>query len=150
MKVVFYVLLIVAAGVVATASLSAPNILGGNVFLKSFIGSELLAILAIITTVTAASVANIHMSFNRIEEELGRGGVFLSARGELNSGVYWLIGLFALTVIGLVFRATFMEPEVSVVALSWFNGLGLLVLLVNVLVLVDVTATVFSVPPIIK
>ncbi len=98
-------------------------------------------------TVTAASAANLHFAFNRAEEKIRNPGYFKDARKEINQGVYILIVLFLVAVSTFIVRSYFLDKMVLV---SLLNGTGLVILLINILVLIDVTATVFAIPPLYK
>ena len=144
MQSIFWVILFLSFESIVLVSVYLPQFLVKNHFLENFINHGLLNILAIVMTVTAASAANLHFVFNRAEETINQPGYFRSARKEIIGGVYWLIALFLAAVIVLILRSHFIE---NVVAVSFLNGFGLLILLINVLVLVDVNSTVFAIPP---
>ena len=145
MKAIFWVLVIVSIGVVIVISICKPELLVNNQFLKNFINHELLNILAVIVTVTAASTANIHLAFNRVEEKIKKNDYFKYARQEVNHGAIFLILLFLILVVLLIVRSYFLH-NMNVV--SFINGISLIILLVNILVLLDVTLTVFAIHPI--
>lgn len=54
------------AAVLASVVVCKPEWMSDNTFLKGFISFEILSLLAVILTVTLASVANIHLAINRI------------------------------------------------------------------------------------
>lgn len=146
MQTLFWVIVVVFFGVILSSSMCVPSLLGNNEFLLNFINHEILNILAVIMTVTAASAANIHLAFNRAEEIIKKPNFFEDARKEVNQSVYWLIGLFLVTVLTLIIRSMFID---SLAITSFFNGLCLWFLLINILALIDITATVFAIHPLI-
>ena len=144
-KALFFVIILIVAGILAYVTLCRPVIIAENQFLDNFINHELLNILAIIMTVTAASAANIHLVFNRAEEAIKEQGYFDGARKEINHNVFFLIGTFIATVLILIVRSHFLD---SVTLESCFNSLCLIFLLINILALIDTTRTVFAITPI--
>ena len=67
-KTTAYILLIAFCAGSVTISVVRPDFLGDdNIFLKNFVNHEFLNILGLILAITLASVANIHLAFNRIE-----------------------------------------------------------------------------------
>lgn len=139
----FTVTLIVTIGVVVAMTVCMPEFLAQNSFLEGFINHEILNILAVMATVTIASAANIHLAFNRLEERANKPGNFKTARKEINHSAMALVWLFIATVIFLVLKAVSM----NLYWVSFWNGICLIVLLVNVFVLIDITAAVFEVTP---
>ena len=135
--------MVVSSVIVIVLSVRNPIFLVENQFLKNFINHELLNILAVIATVTAASAANIHFAFNRLEETIGKPGDFKDARKEIYYGVYLLIGLLLAAIVILIIRSFAID---NIYIVSLLNGTGLIFLLINILVLIDVTSTVFSIP----
>jgi len=129
-KILFFVIIFIVAGIVAYLTLCHPRIMAENHFLDNFINHELLNILAVIMTVTAASAANIHLVFNRAEEAIKEPGYFDGARKEINQNVYFLIGAFVAAVLVLLVRSHYLD---SVTLVSLFNSVCLVLLLINVL-----------------
>ena len=109
MKIIYWVIVIIFFGVVVSIAVCKPELLVENDFLKSFINHEIVNILALIMTVTTASVANIHLAFNRTEEAVQKLDVFIEARKEVNESAFWLIGLFIFSVIVLIIRSYFKD-----------------------------------------
>ena len=146
MKIISWVSLFISVGSVAVVSVCYPQFLVENHFLKNFMNHEFLNILAVIMTVTAASTANIHLAFNRAEEKIKKPRYFQQARKEINQGAIVLILLFLLAIAVLIARSYYIH---NITIVSLLNGAGLVILLINVLVLVDVTLTVFAIHPLI-
>lgn len=59
-------ILIAFAGILMSAVICRPDMLAGNEFLVDFVDHEGIALLAVILTITLASIANAHLSINRI------------------------------------------------------------------------------------
>lgn len=113
-----------------------------NIFLKNFINHEYVNILGVILAITLASVANLHLEFNKIEERYNR--KFLDrSRINLRKGAYWLIGLF---VSGFII--VLVKPIIDGGATSEgvANMASLLILLWQVLILISITQLVFAIP----
>lgn len=144
MKIISCILLIVLVGVLVLVSVCVPAVLAQNNFINSFLSEQLISILSVIMTVTTASVANIHITFNRIEANHKRPGVFKDARKEINHSAILLIGLFVASIVLLILRDS---ASANASILAFFNGLCLIILVINVLVLLDITFTVFSISP---
>lgn len=142
MKNLFLITIVVFSGVVLCVSFAMPEILSKNKFLMEFINHELLNIFAVIMTVTAASAANINLSFSSLEDKIKKPGLFNDARHEINSNVYWLIGIFCLAILVLIIRSAIPETNLG---LSLINGFCLILLLTNILVLIDVTQTALNI-----
>jgi hypothetical protein len=89
---------------VATATVCNPEFLAKNSFLESFVTHEILGILAVIMTVTFASVANIHFYITRIVgkaygADLNKGQRKADApRSELNTNAWLLFWCFSRSV----------------------------------------------------
>lgn len=137
-------LLCAITAVIAIAA-SAPHWLSDkNTFLKSFVNHELLALLGIILTITLASAANLHLAFNRIEEQFSQRGGLAGTRRGVTRGAYWLIGLFVLSVATVVAKPGVLGNDVAEAA---FNGAALVFLLWNVLILIEITQLAFAIEP---
>jgi magnesium-transporting ATPase (P-type) len=145
MKTVFQVLLIVLIGVVIAMSVCQPTILSHNKFLEGFINQEILSIMAVIMTISIASIATIHIWFNELEDKHGN-KVFGAARREINQAAFYFIGLFLAQLLCLIVRSLSIF-EGSDIAMSLFNGGSLLLLLCSVLTLMDIMGVVRALTP---
>lgn len=138
-----YCSLIVMSGIVITLSVSCPTVLGdSNAFLKNFVNHEFLNILGVVLAITVASAAQLHLTFNQIEERFKKRG-FSKARSGVQQAAYWLIGLFLVSVV-LVVAKPLLACDYEW-AQSLFNGAALLILLWYVLVLIALTQGVFAI-----
>ncbi|WSH28018.1 hypothetical protein U8P75_04435 [Rhizobium beringeri] len=72
--VAYGILLAFTAMTIAVAAARPDWISDQNTFLKGFIGQDILNLLGVILAITLASVANIHLQFNHIEERYGKRG----------------------------------------------------------------------------
>jgi len=145
-KSVAYTSLIVSVGIVIALAIGAPTLLSdnGNGFLKSFVSHELLAILGVILAITLASAGQLHLTFNKIEEDYKQKNALNSARRSVQSAAYWLIGLF-------LFAVTLVVVKPLVATTPWsqtlFNGFAIVILIAYVLALIDLLKTTFAIGP---
>ncbi len=145
MRNVFLILMIAISGIVVSLSVCMPAILAKNEFLVGFINQEILNIMAVIMTISIASIATIHIWFNELEDKHGK-KVFGAARREINQAAFYFIALFLLQLLLLVVRSLPIFHE-SEVALSLFNGASLLLLLASVMTLWDIMGVVRALTP---
>ncbi|PYF04492.1 hypothetical protein BJ122_103146 [Rhodopseudomonas faecalis] len=130
------------------ATFAEPEFFAKNAFLGSFITFELLNILAVILTVTLASIANIHLSLNRIVraafKDRAKGTEAANrVRSEINQNGWLLFWLF-IAACGLLFlKGAYEAPTVFV--LSFVHSFGLIVLLTNLLVLCDTYQVIYQI-----
>lgn len=142
-----YIILIAFGLFVAVATLCRPDFLAHNSFLAAFVSHEILALLAVVMTITFASVANIHFALNRIighvyAKDLDRGQrAAAKARGELNTNAWTLFWAFIACALILVIKGIVTNNDYVTSAM---NGLALGALLVNVLVFYDIYDTLFT------
>jgi hypothetical protein len=145
MKIVSLVLLIVTGGVLLATAICMPSVLFSNEFLMGFIDHEILNIMAVIMTISIATIATIHIWFNELEDKHQK-TVFGAARREINSSAFWFIGLFVAQLVLLIVRS-FSIFASKPTAMSIFNGISLLLLLTSVITLWDIMAVVKSLTP---
>jgi hypothetical protein len=137
-------ILISAVAVVVTCAVAMPAVLSNsNSFLNGFVNHELLAILGIIMTITLASAASLHLEFNKIEERYKKEGLRETRRG-VKQGAYCLIVLFVIAVVLVVLKP--LAAGMPVLE-GIFNGIALILLLWNVLVLIELTQLAFAIKP---
>jgi len=145
MKKLYLTLIIVLSGVFVVMSVCQPSILARNEFLIGFINHEILNIMAVIMTISIASIATIHIWFNELEDKHQQ-KVFGAARREINQAAFFFIGLFIAQLVLLVVRSlTIFEKSDS--ATSLFNGASLMLLLCTVLTLADIMGVVRALTP---
>ena len=135
--------MIVLSGVIVASSICAPQILASNEFLKGFVNHEILGIMAVIMTISIASIATIHIWFNELEQKHDQ-RVFGKARREINQSAFVMIWLFVGQLALLIVRSSFLE---SAGIVSFLNGASVLLLLASVITLLDVLGTVKALTP---
>src|SRR5690606_7043221 len=114
-----------------------------NGFLENFVNHEFLNLLGVILAITLASVANIHLEFNKIEERFGREGLRVS-RANLKQNANWLVGLFMFGLFIVTLKPLISFHEVGQAAA---NLAALFVVVWHVLILVSLYQLVFAIPP---
>jgi hypothetical protein len=136
--------LIAAFAVVLICAIYNPAYLSDqNTFMHHFVNHELLALLGIIMTITLASAAGLHLEFNKIEEKFQKSGLTSTRRGVVQ-GAYGLIFSFLFAIVLVVFKPLLPHSEA---AEAIVNGLALILLLFNVMILLDLTQLAFSIKP---
>lgn len=139
--------LIASLTVVMICAICKPAYLSDqNDFLRNFVNHELLALLGIIMTITLASAAQLHLEFNKFEERAGKRFLTKTRQGVMH-GAFGLIFGFLLAVALVILKPLLphSEPAVAIA-----NGLALIILLFNVLILLDLTQLAFAIKPDIK
>ncbi|KZB56822.1 hypothetical protein [Thalassospira xiamenensis] len=140
-----YLIIFMSGLAMTVVSVVRPEYLSdSNEFLRNFVNHEFLNILGVILAITLASVANIHLAFNRIEERYKTKNALTKSRHNLKKSAYWLIGLF---VAGAV--VVFIKPVAcsSPVSIALFNSAALIILIWHILILVALTELVFRIEP---
>lgn len=138
------VLLFTFLTLTGTVIISVPDwISDSNSFLKSFVGEQLLSALGVILAINLASLAQLHLSLNKMEER--RGTKFLEgARAEIRSSARWMIGLFvAALVIAILKPLIGTAPR----ALAAANGAAMFILGFYILVMADIVDAIFDLEP---
>lgn len=132
---------------VLSVSLFEPKLLADNSFLDDFIGSQILSLLAIILTITLASVANIHLALNRIIESKFKDDFLLGYKGaepvrkEINSNAWMLFWSFLICILLLLINGQF--GKITYVQ-SFVYGICLIILVLNVCVLYEIYKSVYA------
>lgn len=143
-----YTALIVFSFLMLVVTIVKPDILSDhNAFLLGFVNHELLAVLGVILAITLASTAQLHLTFNQIEESYRNKGGLSRSRRRVHSAAYCLISLFLVAVLIVV-----VKPLLGITDWSQalFNGAALLILIWNILILISITQTTFWIEPHIK
>jgi uncharacterized membrane protein YraQ (UPF0718 family) len=133
------------ASIFGACSISHPEFLDDSKqFFKDLLSKDMLPILGIILTISLASVAQLHLEFNKIEERRGR--LFLGqTRKALRGAAYMLIGTFVAGIV-VVSLKSILAGDNSV-SQALFNSIGVLLLILNVIILCDLTSAAFSIGP---
>lgn len=143
MKMWRYLVFFSAIAFLIAVVIAFPEWLSGNEFLKSAIYIDLLSLLVVILTITFASVANIHLTLNRLLEG-AKPSVNMAAaevRTEIDSNAWVLFGAFVICVIAMLFGGAMAENSTGK-AIAF--AICLLVLLLNFLVLNDIYQSIFA------
>lgn len=141
------VVLIGFGAVLASMLVCKPSWLSDNTFLKDFVSFEILSLLAVILTVTLASVANIHLSINRIivkhfsgRAEHARAAEEIKSEIKQNAWVIFYSFFFAVL---LLFVKGLNESETLIVAIC--NGAMLWILLLNLMCILDIYRVIYGI-----
>jgi hypothetical protein len=137
-----YAIVIGSIAVLTCCVVSAPEFISdNNYFLKTFIGDQLLSVIGFMMTITLASAANLHLEFNKIEEKFQKVGLTRS-RKEVHSSAFWMIGVFATSVVLVIIKPIVCNgPRSEAIC----NAIAIELLLLNILVLIDLTRTAFGI-----
>lgn len=124
-----------------------PEWLHANAFLKNFISHELVSLLAVVLTVTLASVANIHLAINRIvarylSHNAEQKAVAEAIKSEIK-GNAWVIFYSFIAAIVILFIKGLNESDLLVVAIC--NAAMLWILLLNLLCILDIYRVIYGV-----
>ncbi len=140
------VILIALAAVLTCVVTYRPEWLSANTFLDGFVNHEILALFAVVLTVTLASVANIHLSINRmIAHSFSNDAIAREMANKIKSEIRdnsriiffsFFAALFALIIKGL------MPSEA--IHISAVNGFLIWVLVLNLLTIMDVYNVVYG------
>ena len=141
-KSVAFSLIIGMVFMLSTIVLVQPSLVSDkNLFLKDFIGSNLLNVLGVILAITLASSAQLHLELNKAEERHGRAG-FKKSRSSIRGANVGLIIMFVLAVSALVIKSAASDSDRAQAA---FNAVELFLLFMNVLFLAELTQAAFSI-----
>jgi hypothetical protein len=144
MKTIAIIALIGAIVIVVVLSVCMPAVLAGNAFLNGFVTHEILAMMAVIMTISMTTIATIHIWFNELEQKHDK-KVFGKARKEINQSAFYFIWIFVIQLGVLIARS--LPVFESSVATSLFNGASVILLLCTVVTLVDIMGVVRSLTP---
>lgn len=142
---IIIVLCMVAVSLSATFCL--PEFFAKNKFLEGFITYELLGILAVIMTVTLASIANIHLALNRIirtafkDKKVGAVRANI-VRREINQNGWVLVALFVVACLLLFLKGSPLTENIYV--LSFVHSMGVSLLFTSLLVLCDIYQVIYA------
>lgn len=143
-RTLFYLILLIFGSTLLILVAVRPEwVSDQNTFLRDFVNHEFLNLLGVILAITLASVANIHLEFNKIEERYQKAGLSQS-RMNIKKAAYWLIGLFVIGVIIVTVKPLINQGPVGE---GITNSAALLIVLWHVLILIILTQLVFAIPP---
>jgi hypothetical protein len=142
--VAYCILMAYAATAIALVAARPDWISDANGFLKNFVNHEFLNVLGVTLAITLASAANIHLAFNKIEEDFDTPGGLARSRSDLKQNAFALISLF----LGAVALVLIKPVAASVpVGEAVFNMAAIGILLWHVLLLLSLVQLVFAIPP---
>lgn len=134
--------LVVAIGVAICLIAYRPDWLGDeNTFLKNFVNHEYLNILGVILAITLASLSQLHLSLGKLKGQVGSDGLD-DIRREIKSSAIWLIMGFIFGLIAVIIKPLIV---LGVSGAALVNAFCLLILLFYILVLSDITLSVFDI-----
>lgn len=140
-------LTIVSVGLWIGLSAAAPWVLSDkNTFLLGFVNHEFLGFMGVIVTITMASVANLHIELNKLEERVER-AIFTKTKRSLKDSARALIVMLSLAVVIVVAKPLMNEGERSQ---ALINGAALLIIIFSIMTLVDLTKAALSLEPVPK
>jgi len=137
--------LAVGATILSFVVICKPEWLAENSFLSDFVSEQLLALLAVMMTITFASAANIHLVLNRIIANVFRDNIqdghrrSEPARKEINEDVWLMFGGFVFVCISLLFKGG-LDGEL---VLAIVHGVAVFVIFLYILVFYDIYRVVF-------
>lgn len=132
---------------VAVVSVCRPEALASNDFVNKFVGADLISVLAVVMTITFASIANIHLTISRIigaafKDDFAAGQMQASAlRSQLNSNAWLMFIAFIGALICAAIKGIHAANS-TVIAVS--DGLGVGALVIHILVFHDIYAVLFD------
>lgn len=140
-RIVSLIILATTAVIFALAVFFKPEWIGDcNEFLYSFINHEYLNILGVILAITLASLSQLHLSIGRLKSKIGEQGV-KEIRSEIKSSAVWLIIGFIVGLVAVVIKPLLGDYTTSAATI---NAICLWILLFYILVLADITLSVFD------
>lgn len=127
-------------------TVSREEWLSGNVILKDMINHEIIALFAVVVTVTLASVANIHLSLNRIVLGKFQGNQELKEKAKevmkhLKENSWYIFYGFGLTFLAIIFKGANIDNNFIVASVHAFC---LWMLMLYGICLLDIYKVVFG------
>jgi hypothetical protein len=139
------ILLFVSAGtLLGSIVISVPDwVNDSNAFIKNFVGEPLLSALGVILAINLASLAQLHLNFNNIEERR-RKRFLIGARAEVRSSARWMILLFIFAIVTISAKPMICPNPYAIAAI---NCLSMLILLFYILIMWDIVEAIFDLEP---
>ncbi|WP_164155997.1 hypothetical protein [Sandarakinorhabdus rubra] len=139
----YFPLAVIALALAACAWFRPAWIGDCNELLAKFVNEQLVNVLGVVLAISLASLAQLHLSLNALEER--RGQPFLAnVRREIRQAAWWLIGLFAVGVVAVLAKQPLAALPFGALAV---NALALWIVCFYVLILLDITFAVFNLEP---
>lgn len=139
--------LIGLAAVLASLVVCKPEWLHANKFLEGFITFEILSLLAVILTVTLASVANIHLAINRIiAKHLSANAKQVQVAEEIKSEIKsnaWVIFYSFIVAVLILFVKGLNGSDLLMISVC--NAAMLWLLFLNLLCILDIYKVIYGI-----
>lgn len=118
-----------------------------NIFLKSFVGIEMLNFLGVVITITLASIANLHLQLNKWEEKIKK-KAFSKTRSALKNSAYSLLVCMFFAFILCMIKPLILSVYNSEMTASYINGAAVLTIIFSLIILLDILIAAFKLEPI--
>lgn len=113
-----------------------------NSILDNFISQGgLLSFLGVLVTITLAWTANLHLELNKMENKVNS-EVFKKTRQAIKKSSYSMIISLVVAIVLISVKSLFPDTGISQ---AMVNSLNLLLVFFDILVLIDITQTVFAI-----
>lgn len=137
--------LIAFALLLSAMTVCKPALLGSNKFLEDFVTHEILALMAVIVTVTLASVANVHLALNRmVLKKFSDHASMITAtknvKKELSDNGWYIFWGFAVMAVLLVAKGA----SENIILHSAVNGTAVWILALHIACMHDIYGVVFG------
>lgn len=144
-KTISRCLIICVSSVLTVLSVATPWVLDShNLILDAFISQGgLLSFLGVLVTITLASAANLHLELSKMEQRIKK-EVFQKTRCAIKKSSYWLIIMLVFAIILISVKSLAAESDIY---LALVNSGCLIILVFNILVLSDITQTIYAIRP---
>lgn len=140
--VISKIILVVSVGVSVCLVAYRPDWIGDqNQFLRDFVNHEYLNILGVILAITLASLSQLHLALGRLQGKLGADGL-ADIRAEIKSSAVWLILGFILGLLAIILKPLIIFGEAGAASI---NAFCMIILLFYILILADITLSVFDI-----
>jgi len=123
---------------------AAPwSISDSNSFLKGFVNQEFLSFMGVVVTITLASVANLYLALNGLEDRVDR-PIFIKTKSHIRHSAYMLIAMLVCSLVLVVLKPLIVCGERSA---AFVNGASITVVWISILILIDLTKAAFNLDP---
>ena len=140
-RVYWVILAGVAISLVSIVTCRPSWISDDNEFLRGFVNHEFLSVLGVILTITLASIAQTHLSLNRIEE-YWKLRLPPKSRKSIKDSAHCLIVLFVAGFGVVVVKPIGGDGQTWA---SLMNSAAIVILTIYILILTDITRSVFAI-----
>lgn len=137
------VLAVIILGLIAVIICRPVWLSDNNDFLRHFVNHEYLNVLGVIFVISLASITQVHLKLNQIEEHRQQ-VCFGGTRKEIRQSAYFLIILFTLAFALVGAKPLICETQITTAIL---NAIAIFILVFYVLILLDITMAIFELKP---